>query len=57
MMTDGAVPAGPCFRLTGRATAPDFFENLRREDSDLGTLIHRGHDIVTEFPARLHLST
>lgn len=56
MMTDGAVPAGPCFRLTGRATAPNFFENLRREDSDLGTLIHRGHDIVTEFPARLHLS-
>jgi len=56
MMTDGSLPSGPCFRLTGRATASDFFENLRREDSDLGTLIHRGHDIITEFPAQLHLS-
>jgi hypothetical protein len=56
MMTDGSVPSGPCFRLTGRATAPDYFENLKREDSDSGTIIHRGHDIVTEFPAKLHLS-
>lgn len=56
MMTDGSLPSGPCFRLTGRATAPDYFENLKREDSDLGTLIHRGHDIVTEFPDQLHVS-
>jgi hypothetical protein len=54
--TDGSLPNGPCFRLNGRATAPDFFENLKREDSSLGTLVHRGHDIVTEFPAQLHLS-
>jgi hypothetical protein len=56
MMTDGSVPSGPCFRLTGRASAPNYFENLKREDSDVGTFIHRGHDIVTEFPGRLHLS-
>ena len=56
MMTDGSLPSGPCFRLTGRANAPDFFENLRREDSNAGTLIHRGHDIVTEFPEKLHVS-
>ena len=56
MMTDGGIPSGPCFRLTGRATAAGYFENLKREDTDLGTLIHRGHDIVTEFPAQLHLS-
>jgi hypothetical protein len=56
MMTDGALPSGPCFRLSGRATAPDYFENLKREDSDSGTIIHRGHDVVTEFPATLHVS-
>jgi len=54
--TDGSLPSGPCFRLIGHAIAPEFFENLRREDSSLGTLYHRGHDIVTEFPAQLHVS-
>jgi len=56
LMTDGAIPAGPCFRFTGRATAPEFFENLKREDSSSGVIIHRGHDIVTEFPEKLHLA-
>lgn len=55
-MTDGSVPSGPCFRLTGRATAPNYFDNLKREDTDSGTLIHRGPDMVTEFPAMLHVS-
>lgn len=54
--TDGDLPNGSCFRLNGRAFAPDFFENLKREDSTLGTFFHRGHDIVTQFPARLHVS-
>lgn len=56
MMTDGSIPAGPCFRLTGRATAPNYFDNLKREDSDSGTILHRGNDIVTEFPSQLHVS-
>jgi len=56
LLTDGGIPSGPCFHLTGHATAPDYFDNLKREDTALGTLIHRGHDIVTEYPARLHLS-
>jgi hypothetical protein len=56
MMTDGAIPAGPCFRLTGRATAPEFFDNLKREDNKLGVVIHRGNEIVTEFPEKLHLA-
>jgi hypothetical protein len=56
MMTDGDIPSGPCFRLAGRATAPDYFENLKRVDTSTGTLIERGHDIVTEFPAQMHLS-
>jgi hypothetical protein len=56
MMTDGSLPSGPCFRIVGRVTAPDYFENLKRVDTNTSTLIHRGKDIVTEFPAKLHLS-
>jgi hypothetical protein len=56
MMTDGSLASGPCFRLSGRATAPDYFENLKRIDTGLGPIIHRGNDIVTEFPAELHVS-
>jgi hypothetical protein len=55
MTTDGSVPSGPCFRLDGRATAPGYFDNLKRVDTDTGTLIHRGNDIVSEFPDQLHL--
>jgi hypothetical protein len=56
MMTDGSMPSGPCFRLDGRATAPGYFDNLKRVDTHTGTLIHRGNDIVTEFPKQLHVS-
>jgi len=56
IMTDGGIPGGPCFRINGRATAPGFFDNLRRVDTLTGTLFHRGNEIVTEFPAALHLS-
>jgi hypothetical protein len=56
LMTDGSLLSGPCFRLSGRATAPDYFENLKRIDTGLGPVIHRGHDIVTEFPPELHVS-
>jgi len=54
--TDGAIPGGACFRVKGRVTAADFFENLKREDTNSGTLFRRANDIVTEFPKRLHLS-
>src|SRR5467141_2079946 len=54
--TDGAIPGGACFRVKGHVTADDFFENLRREDTNSGTLFRRGNDIVTEFPKHLHLS-
>jgi hypothetical protein len=53
--TDGAIPGGACFRVKGHVTAADFFENLRREDTNSGTLFRRGNDIVREFPKTLHL--
>lgn len=55
LMTDGSIPEGPCFRMTGLLTAPNFFDNLKRIDTNTGPVIHRGHDIVTEFPERLRL--
>lgn len=51
--TDGRIPNGPCFRLTGQATAPEFFDGLRRIDDDNGTRYVRGTNTVTEYPARL----
>jgi len=56
MMTDGSLLSGPCFRLSGRVTAPGYFDNLKRIDSPSGTILHRGNDIVTEFPELLHVS-
>jgi hypothetical protein len=56
MVTDGNVPNGPCFRLTGRLTSEDFFTNLRRVDSNSGTIYRRGNDVITEFPEVMHLS-
>ena len=54
--TDGAIPGGACFRIKGHVTAGDFFDNLKREDTNSGTLFRRGNDIVTEFPKALHMS-
>jgi hypothetical protein len=54
--TDGAIPGGACFRIVGRVTAMDFFDGLKREDTNSGTLYRRGNDLVTEFPKTLHLS-
>ena len=55
LITDGSLPDGPCFRLTGRAYAPEFFENLKRVDSETGTVYRRGNDVVSVFPKKLQL--
>jgi hypothetical protein len=54
--TDGAIPGGACLRVKGRLSAPGFFENLKREDTNSGTLFRRGNEIVTAFPQQLELS-
>ncbi len=56
MVTDGSIPDGPCFRLTGRLTSDNFFTNLRRVDASGGTLFRRGNDVVTEFPDKMRLN-
>ena len=55
LITDGSIPDGPCFRLTGRMFAPEFFENLKRVDSELGTIYRRGNDVVSVFPGKMQL--
>jgi hypothetical protein len=55
LITDGSIPDGPCFRLTGRMFAPEFFENLKRVDSQLGTVYRRGNDVVSVFPEKMQL--
>jgi len=53
--TDGALPSGACLRVKGRVDAPEFFVNLRREDTRSGTLYRRGNEVVTNFPDQLQL--
>jgi len=50
LQTDGNLSAETCFRLSGRVTAQDFFDNLKRLDDDEGTRFIRGQEAVTEFP-------
>jgi hypothetical protein len=55
LSTDGIFPQGPCFRINGKIDHPDFFDNLRREDTNSGTLFRRGNEVVTEFPGQMRL--
>jgi hypothetical protein len=52
-LTDGSLPNGVCFRVYGRVTSEDFFGNLKRVDTDEGTIFRRGTDLVTQFPETL----
>ena len=36
--------------------APDFFTNLKRVDSELGTIYRRGNDVVSVFPEKMQLA-
>jgi len=54
--TDGHLENGSCFRLSGGVTAPDFFDGLRRVDTDDGTTYLLNNKPVTEFPDELLLT-
>lgn len=56
LIGDGAVPSGPCFRIHGRVTSGDFFDDLKRIDTDSGTIYRRGAAAVAHFPEELLLS-
>lgn len=54
--TDGSIPNGPCFRISGRLTAPHFFDSLKRLDTDEGVVFRRGKESVTQFPGQMLLT-
>ncbi len=54
--TDGSLSDITCFRVSGRATAPHFFEGLKRIDDAHGTQYQRGQAVLTEFPEELNIS-
>ncbi len=56
MQTNGSFPDGPCFRISGRVLAPEFFENLKRVDTTDGTVYRRAGQTVKEFPQQLVLA-
>jgi hypothetical protein len=56
LVGDGGIPDGPCFRIHGRVTSADFFNELKSYDSDDGTVFREGTNEVTEFPSKLLLS-
>ena len=54
--TDGSLSDITCFRVSGRATAPQFFDGLKRIDDAHGTHYQRKQEAVTEFPEELTIS-
>ena len=56
LVCEGDIPNGPCFRINGRITSADFFNQLKSYESDDGTVFRLGTNEVTEFPDKLLLS-
>lgn len=56
LKSDGSIPHGPCFRVSGKLTAPHFFDNLKRVDTDEGAVFRRGNENVTHFPEQMLLT-
>jgi len=54
--TEGGLSELTCFQLTGRATAPGFFDDFKRIDDENGMEYRSGQKVVTEFPEQLHVS-
>lgn len=54
--TDGSLSEQTCFRVTGRVTAPDFFDKFERIDTEQGTEYRSGQTIVKEFPEEVRVS-
>ncbi len=54
--TDGSLPNGTCFRISGRMSSDDFFNGLRRIDTDQATIFQRGTETLTKFPDSVTIS-
>jgi hypothetical protein len=56
LIGDGGIPDGPCFRVNGRVTAGQFFNDLKSFDTADGTIFRLGNNEVALFPEKLFLS-
>jgi len=54
--TDGTLPNGVCFRVRGQMTSKDFFDDLKRVDTEDGTVFRRGNESVSQFPDSVDVS-
>lgn len=54
--TDGSLPNGVCFRIHGRMSSDDFFDGIKRIDTDQATIFRRGTETVTNFPDTVTIS-
>ena len=54
--TDGSLPNGVCFRISGWMNSQDFFDNLKRVDFEESTIFRRGSETVTLFPESVIVS-
>ena len=56
LVSDGGIPNGPCFRINGRISSAEFFNQLKSYESEDGTIFREGTSEVTQFPEKLLLS-
>jgi hypothetical protein len=56
LIGDGGIPNGPCFRVNGRVTSGQFFNDLKSFDTPDGTIFRLGINEVALFPDKLLLS-
>jgi len=56
LVGDGGIPSGACFRINGRVTSGNFFNQLKSYDTDEGTTFKLGSEEVTKFPDRIALT-
>lgn len=56
LVGDGGIPNGPCFRINGRVTSGNFFDQLKSYDTDDGTTFRLGAKVATHFPDKVVLT-
>jgi hypothetical protein len=54
--TDGHLPNGSCFRLSGQMNSGEFFDGLRRVDDEEGTTYLLREQVVTRYPQELSVT-
>ncbi|HKV25085.1 MAG TPA: hypothetical protein VJN93_10890 [Candidatus Acidoferrum sp.] len=56
LVTDGDIPGGPCFRINGRVTSGNFFDELKSYRTDDGMTFRLNDSAVAKFPDKVILA-